>query len=92
MQISGTFQNLPGAVVQSNANYGVIPGIAGPGPFIPFKAFQIVEPGALFIERLNQIDLRLSKLFRFGTHADGDQLRLLQRHQLQLRAQRELRA
>jgi hypothetical protein len=67
VQISGTLQNLPGAVVQSNANYGVIPGVAGPGPYIPFKAFQIVEPGELFIERLNQLDLRFSKIFRFGT-------------------------
>ena len=66
VQVSGTFQNLPGAVVQSNANYGVIPGVAGPGPFIPFKTFQIVEPGEQYIERLNQIDLRLSKLLRYG--------------------------
>ena len=64
VQVSGTFQNLPGAVVQSNANYGVIPGVAGPGPFIPFKAFQIVEPGELYVERLNQLDLRLAKVFR----------------------------
>jgi hypothetical protein len=68
VQISGTFQNLPGAVVQANANYGVIPGIAAFDPrFIPFKAFQLVEPGSLYVERLNQIDLRLSKIFRFST-------------------------
>ena len=67
VQISGTWQNLPGAVVQANANYGVIPGIAGFGPFIPFQAFQIAEPGSLYVERLNQIDLRLSKLFRFSS-------------------------
>ena len=66
VQVSGTWQNLPGAVVQANANYGVIPGIAGPGPFVPFQAFQIEKPGELFIERLNQIDLRFAKLFRFG--------------------------
>ncbi len=66
VQTSATFQNLPGAVVQSNANYGVIPGVAGPGPFIPFQAFQIVDPGELYVERLNQLDLRLSKLLRFG--------------------------
>jgi hypothetical protein len=65
VQISGTFQNLPGGVVQSNANYGLF-GTAGAGPFVPFKAFQIVEPGQLYVERLNQIDLRLSKLFRLG--------------------------
>jgi hypothetical protein len=67
VQVSGTWQNLPGAVVQANANFGVIPGIAGFGPFVPFQAFQIAEPGSLYVERLNQIDLRLSKLFRFGT-------------------------
>jgi hypothetical protein len=71
VQISGTIQNLPGAVVQANANYGVTAGII-PGvlpsafPFIPFKAFQIVEPGAQFVERLNQIDFRVSKIFRLG--------------------------
>jgi len=65
VQISGTLQNLPGAVVQSNANYGLF-GTAGAGPFIPFKAFQIVEPGQLYVERLSQLDLRMSKLFRFG--------------------------
>jgi hypothetical protein len=66
VQISGTIQNLPGPVVQSNANYGVIPGVAGFGPFIPFQAFQIVQPGELYLERLNQIDFRASKIFRFG--------------------------
>jgi hypothetical protein len=66
VQVSGTWQNLPGAVVQANANYGVIPGIAGAGPFIPFQAFQIAEPGSVYVERLNQIDMRFAKLFRFG--------------------------
>jgi hypothetical protein len=73
VQISGTFQNLPGAVVQGNANYtalppGVVPGtISGnlPPQYIPFKAVQIVAPGELYVERLNQIDLRLAKIFRF---------------------------
>jgi hypothetical protein len=69
VQVSASFQNLPGAVVQSNANYSGIPGFpgaAGSGPFIPFKTVQIVEPGSLYVERLNQIDLRFAKLLRFG--------------------------
>jgi hypothetical protein len=69
VQVSGTFQNLPGALVEANASYGVIPGIFNSADprFIPFKAFQLAEPGSLFVERLNQIDLRLSKIFRFAT-------------------------
>jgi len=66
VQVSGTWQNLPGAVVQANVNYSAIGLGAGVGPFIPFKTFQIEEPGALFVERLNQIDLRFAKLLRFG--------------------------
>jgi len=69
VQFSASFQNLPGAVVQSNANYSAIPGFpgaAGSGPFFPFQAVQIVEPGSLYVERLNQIDLRFAKLLRFG--------------------------
>ena len=91
VQTSATFQNLPGAVVQSNANYGVIPGVAGPGPFIPFQAFQIVDPGELYVERLNQLDLRLSKTPALRTHANDDQLRLLQRDERELGAVREFR-
>jgi carboxypeptidase family protein len=73
VQISGTFQNLPGAVVQGNTNFtalppGVIPGtVSGAGlplQYIPFKAVQIVAPGELYVERLNQIDLRIAKIFR----------------------------
>ena len=45
---------------------GVIPGVAGPVPFVPFKTFQIVESGELYIERLNQLDFRVAKIFRFG--------------------------
>jgi hypothetical protein len=69
VQVSSTFQNLPGALVEANASYGVIPGIfSSTDPrFIPFKTFQTAEPGSLFVERLNQIDLRLSKIFRFST-------------------------
>ena len=76
---------------QSNANYGVIPGVAGPGPFVPFKAFQIVEPGELYVERLNQIDFRVSKIFRFGrtrTNLNFDFYNVTER---QLGHRRELR-
>jgi hypothetical protein len=88
VQISGTFQNLPGAVVQSNANYGLF-GTAGAGPFVPFKAFQIVEPGALYVERLNQIDFRVSKILRFGTTRTASNFDFYNVTELQLGSQRE---
>ena len=76
VQVSGTFQNQPGAQLAANANVCasfLIPGLCtvgnttiGPGftSLSPFRAFNIVPAGQVFIERLNQIDFRVSKLFR----------------------------
>jgi hypothetical protein len=76
VQIAGTYQNLPGAAVSANANI-----VAACSPTVtalcssdlgrgftgaPFgRQFNIVEAGQLYVERLNQLDLRFSKLFRF---------------------------
>ena len=91
VQISGTLQNLPGAVVQANANYGVIPGVAGFGPFIPFQAFQIVAAGRA-VRRAAEPD-RLPRVedLPHGRDSDQPELRLLQRDELQLHHRRELR-
>ncbi|HEU4686819.1 MAG TPA: hypothetical protein VFS23_00585, partial [Vicinamibacterales bacterium] len=67
VQVSGTFQNLPGVGVNANAN--VVPASTDLGrPFSsgPFRSFNIVESGALYVERLNQLDFRVSKIFRYG--------------------------
>jgi hypothetical protein len=32
----------------------------------PFRIFQIIEPGTLRLDRINQLDLRVSKIFRLG--------------------------
>jgi hypothetical protein len=67
VQVSGTFQNLPGVGVNANAN--VVPASTNLGrPFSggPFRSFNIVEAGDLYVERLNQLDFRVSKIFRFG--------------------------
>jgi len=61
VQVSGTIQNLPGNVVSANLGVG-----GGLFPGGPFQIFNVVEPGALYIERLNQVDLRFAKIFRFG--------------------------
>jgi hypothetical protein len=54
VQVSTTFQNLPGVQVDANA-------IAFAGRF-----FNVVAAGEVFVERLNQIDFRASKIFRVG--------------------------
>jgi hypothetical protein len=66
VQVGGTFQNLPGALVIANANTFTT-GTLGRGyALAPFRSFNIVEGGDLYVERLNQIDLRVAKIFRFG--------------------------
>jgi hypothetical protein len=75
VQLSGTFQNQPGAQLMANANICagfVIPGLCSAGNTSltrgfsggPFRVLNIVEAGQVFIERLNQVDFRVSKLFR----------------------------
>ncbi|HET9361764.1 MAG TPA: carboxypeptidase regulatory-like domain-containing protein [Vicinamibacterales bacterium] len=68
VQVSGTFQNQPGAQLDANALTAASSTTLGRGftgaPGGRF--FNIVPAGEVFIERLNQIDLRVSKLFRIG--------------------------
>ena len=71
MGVSGTFQNLPGANVVGNYNNPSTGTLgrpfAGPAGALPFRAFSIVQPGELYVERLNQLDMRVSKIFRFSS-------------------------
>jgi hypothetical protein len=68
VNVSATFQNLPGAGVNGNFNQtgtGTL-GRAFAGN-APFRAYNIVYAGELFVERLNQIDVRVGKLIRAGS-------------------------
>ena len=38
----------------------------GTSPIVPFREFQIVEPGSLRLDRINQFDFRVSKIFKMG--------------------------
>ncbi len=55
VQVAGTFQNLPGPVIEAQYN---APGGVG---FV-----NVVPPGELYGDRLNQLDFRIGKLFRVG--------------------------
>ena len=64
VQVSGTYQSLPGVPITATANLaGVVPTA---GLQFVFPAFHIVEPGSAFGERLNQVDLHIGKLFKAG--------------------------
>ena len=83
VQVSGTLQNLPGGRRRSpTRTTASFPASLVQDPFVPFQAFQIVEPGEQYVERLNQIDLRVAKYSGFGIDADEPQLRLLQRDRI----------
>jgi len=64
--VSGTFQNLPGAGLATGYNE-FTGGTLGRGyALAPFRQFTMTRAGELFVERLNQIDMRVSKILRFG--------------------------
>jgi hypothetical protein len=64
--LSGTFQSVPGPVL--GANYNAIgPGLGFlPVPGLDFKSVQLFHTGDVYGERINQLDFRVSKLFRVG--------------------------
>ena len=67
--VSGTYQNQPGAQLAANiVNYPATSTTLGRG-FTAAPAgrgFNLVPAGTVFIERLNQIDFRVAKLFRLN--------------------------
>ena len=74
--ISGTFQNQPGAQINANATTcsGPLTGSCTASTTTLGRAFSggatrainIIPAGQVYIERLNQIDLRFAKLLRFN--------------------------
>ena len=75
--VSGTFQNQPGAQLNANATTcsGAITGactaltttLGRPFSGGTSRSFNLVPAGEVYVERLNQIDFRVAKLFRVGT-------------------------
>jgi hypothetical protein len=75
--ISGTLQNLPGgqaggstSITSLDANATILAANTTLGRAFtnaPNRMFNISPAGEVFVERLNQIDLRVAKIFRMGT-------------------------
>jgi hypothetical protein len=70
VQVSGTFQSIPGPQVAANfvaSNALVAPSLGRPlSGGAANVTVAILEPGALYGERMNQLDLRFAKILRFG--------------------------
>jgi hypothetical protein len=68
--VSGTFQSVAGPIVNANyvaSNAEIIPSLGRPLSGNAANAtINLVSPGTLFGERMNEVDFRVSKVFRFG--------------------------
>jgi len=70
VQVSGVFQSKPGAML--SANYAVPAAVVAqslgrlPSGNVTNVTINLVEPGSMYGDRLNQLDLRLAKILRFG--------------------------
>jgi hypothetical protein len=67
VMLSTTIQSLPGVAIEARLNSPFNPNVGGLAS-LPFAAnFHVIEPGQEYGERLNQVDVRIGKLFRFGS-------------------------
>jgi hypothetical protein len=69
LQVSGTFQSIPGPAL--GANWSITSAIANAGP-TPLgrnlsagaASVSLIEPNTIFGERLNQFDMRFARIFK----------------------------
>jgi hypothetical protein len=70
-QVSAVFQSKPGQML--SANYAMPSGQVAtflgrpPSGNVPNVTINLIEPGSLYGDRINQLDFRIAKNFRFGS-------------------------
>ena len=72
IQVAATFQNIPGPQIAANAVYTsaqIAPSLGRPLSSAAIATINIVPAGTLYGERLNQLDLRLTKILKLGARA-----------------------
>jgi hypothetical protein len=62
--VSGTFQSLPGVNVEARDALLFLPGVGGLQQFL--GNYHVIEPGQVYGQRLNQIDIRVAKILKYG--------------------------
>ena len=70
VQLAGSYQNVPGPNVPANfvaSNAFIQPSLGRPlAAGAPNQTINLLTPNAVYGERVSQIDLRISKIFRMG--------------------------
>jgi hypothetical protein len=69
IQVAGTLQSVPGQVVTASATYTsaqIAPSLGRQLSSASTATVSLVEPGTLYGDRMNQVDLRLTKTFQYG--------------------------
>ncbi len=73
VRVSGTFQSLPGPQVAANVTYtnaditaGRVQGLGRSTFLAAQSSVNVIEPGTIFGDRLNQVDFRVTKIVNVG--------------------------
>jgi hypothetical protein len=69
VQVSGTFSSRPGTSLTANQIFSsaqVQGSLGRPLAVVPNVTVNLIEPQTVFGDRINQVDLRIGKLLRFG--------------------------
>jgi hypothetical protein len=68
LNASATWQNRAGPQILANATVATLPNTLGRAPTVASLTASLIQPGTEYSARLNQIDARIAKSFKFAQH------------------------